>query len=150
MENVTQFHEGLIETSQIPMDNLHRLLILDDLADDASNSQEVSNLFTKFSHHRNISVILLTQNIFAKGKYFRTLSLNSQYFFLTRNVRDPTQIQTLARQIFPSNSEFMMSAYNHATTSEPYGHLLIDLRIDTPDKTRLRANLFTRPVVYTH
>jgi len=150
MKKVSEFHDGLPDIKQFPQDNLHRVLVLDDIADDAGNSQAVSDLFTKYSHHRNITVILLTQNIFGKGKFFRTLSLNSQYFFLTRNVRDPTQIQTLSRQIFPHSNRYMMEAYNHATTSEPYGHLLVDLRIDSPDRMRLRGNIFTLPVVYTH
>ena len=39
------------------------LLILDDLLNGAY-SDKVCDLFTKGSHHRNVSVILVTQNLF--------------------------------------------------------------------------------------
>jgi len=43
------------------------LIILEDLLNDAY-SKEVYDLFTKGSHHRNISVILITQNLFHEGR----------------------------------------------------------------------------------
>ena len=39
------------------------LIILDDLLKDVY-SEDVCNLFTKGTHHRNISVIVITQNLF--------------------------------------------------------------------------------------
>jgi hypothetical protein len=39
------------------------LILLDDLLNNAY-SKDVCDLFTKDSHHRNISVILITQNLF--------------------------------------------------------------------------------------
>ena len=36
-------------------------------------------LFTKGSHHRNLTVIYIVQNVFDKGKYSRIISLNSNY-----------------------------------------------------------------------
>jgi len=43
------------------------LIILDDLLD-VAYSKEASNLFTKGSHHRNISVTLINQNLFLPSK----------------------------------------------------------------------------------
>jgi len=45
------------------------LIILDDLLD-VVFSEQVCNLFTKGCHHRNISVILITQNRFHQGRIF--------------------------------------------------------------------------------
>ena len=42
------------------------LEILDELMTDVY-SKQVCDLFTKGSHHRNISVILITQNLFHQG-----------------------------------------------------------------------------------
>ena len=47
------------------------LVILDDLLNDVY-SKQVCDLFKKGSHHRNISVILITQNLFDQGSYCRT------------------------------------------------------------------------------
>jgi hypothetical protein len=42
------------------------------------------DLFTKGSHHRNISVVLLTQNVFHHGPNFRDISLNAKYLVLLK------------------------------------------------------------------
>jgi len=51
------------------------LVILDDLLSDVS-STELRKLFTKCSHHRNISVILITQNLFHQRRYIWDISLS--------------------------------------------------------------------------
>ena len=46
---------------------------------EAHDCQTLVKLFTKGSHHRNLTVIYIVQNVFDKGKYSRTISLNSHY-----------------------------------------------------------------------
>jgi len=72
----------------------------------AETNELVANIFTKISHHRNISVLYLTQNVFDKNKYVRTISLNTHYLVLFKNVRDGTQFATLSRQMYPHSSKF--------------------------------------------
>ena len=57
------------------------LIILDDLLNEVY-SKDVCDLFTKGSHHRNISVLLLTQNLFHQGINCRDISLNAKYLVL--------------------------------------------------------------------
>src|SRR5215469_9242403 len=93
-----EFHEGLPDLSIF--DGKHRtLLILDDLMQETD--ARVTQIFTKLSHHKNLSVLYLTQNLFFKGQHTRTISLNANYIILFKNVRDATQIANLARQMFP-------------------------------------------------
>ena len=54
------------------------LLIIDDLMDET-----VANIFTRGSHHRNVSVILLVQNLFLKNKHVRTISLDLTMYWCT-------------------------------------------------------------------
>jgi len=56
------------------------LLVLDNLV--FETNELVANTSTKLSHHRNVSVIHLTQNLFDKNKYTRTISLNAHYLVL--------------------------------------------------------------------
>jgi hypothetical protein len=130
------FREGLPENTEFD-GKLRTLLILDDLMTEAGI--EVSNIFTKISHHRNISVIFLTQNLFYKSQ--RTMNLNSQYLILFKNPRDVQQIATLGRQMYPGKGKFLVEAFKMAS-EKPYGYLLIDLRADTLEKYRLRTNIF--------
>lgn len=115
------------------------LIILDDLMRETNSS--VVDIFTKGSHHRNISVFFITQNIFHQGRGQRDISLNAHYIILFKNPRDRAQIKHLRRQILPSNSKFLEEAYNDAT-SDPHGYLLFDLKQQTLDILRYRTSLF--------
>ena len=109
-----RFHEGLPELSDRVFDGLEStMIILDDLM--SETNQLVANMFTKISHHRNVSVVYLTQNVFDKNKYARTISLNTHYLVLFKNPRDASQFATLARQMYPNTSKFAIEAYMDAT-----------------------------------
>ena len=87
------------------------ILVLDDLMGEAVKDQNIVNMFTVGSHHKNISVLFLMQNIFQKGSHSRTISINSQYMVLFKNARDQTQIRTLAMQIFPTDWKNFLKYY---------------------------------------
>ena len=141
-----EFHDGLPELTSF--DGKKRtLLVMDDLM--TSTDDRVVDIFTKISHHRNLSVVYLTQNLFYKNKQTRTLSLNSHYIVLFKNARDATQVANLARQMYPGKSTFMIEAFKNAT-SAPYGYLLIDLKQETDDKLRLRTGIFPGDVQYVY
>jgi hypothetical protein len=62
LNNTIRVHKGIPENFENKYDK-PCLIILDDILDIAY-SKEVCKLFNKGSHHRNISVILITQNLF--------------------------------------------------------------------------------------
>ena len=141
-----EFTEGLPDISQI--DGKQRvLLFVHDLLSETNDS--VEKIFTKGSHHRNISVIFLSQNLFYKSKQNRTMSLNTHYFILFKNPRDVTQVSTLARQMYPGKSKFLLEAFNDATEMA-YGYLLIDLKPDTEEKYRIRTNVLSDAWQYVY
>ena len=125
------------------------LVILDDLMSQCSNDTRVSDLFTRGSHHRGISVFFLTQNLFPPGKLSRTISLNSHYMLIFRNPRDSLGIATLARQMYPKNADYLLESFKDATV-KPYGYLLLDLHQLTPENLRLKPNILPdeRQIVY--
>jgi hypothetical protein len=128
----------------------HNLIVLDDLAHLIVNNQNLELLLTQGSHHKNISVIIITQNIFQSGKYARSQSLNTQYFVIFRNIRDGNQIKYLSRQLFPSNPQKVIQAYEDAI-KERHGYLIIDMHPFSKDKYRLRTKIFPSDdlVIYT-
>lgn len=136
-----EFVKGLLDFDELDK-TVQNLVIIDDLMDE--KDERLTNLFTKGSHHRNISVIYITQNIFEQHKDSRTISLNAQYMIAFKNPRDPSQINHLAKQMFPANSGYMLDAFLKAT-SVPHGYLFIDLTQGTPDAYRLRTSIFGRP-----
>ena len=79
--------------------------------EETKDNSDIAKLFTKASHHRNISVIFLTQNLFLKGKQTRTISLNSNYMAIFKNPRDKSQFSHLASQMFPGESSFLKESF---------------------------------------
>ena len=93
----------------------HSLVVLNDLMSQCSNDQRVADLFTRGSHHRGISVLYLTQNLFPRGKLSRTISLNSHYFVIFRNPCDSLGFSTLAKQMFPGRTDYLVELFCFAT-----------------------------------
>ena len=136
LSNVT-FHKGIPNLKNAtgkPM-----LIILDDLLQEAY-SKDVCDLFTKGSHHRNISVILITQNLFHQSRFSRDISLNAKYIVIFKSIRDKNQFMYLARQVYPENSHSLYEQYLDAT-KRPHGYLLLDLAQETNDLLRFRTDI---------
>ena len=91
------------------------LVVIDDLMHELSNDQRITGLFTKGCHHRNLSVIFILQNIFHRGKELRDMSLNYHYLVLFKSPRDSSQINHLAKQMFPGHVKYMQEAFQDAT-----------------------------------
>lgn len=109
------------------------LLIFDDM-----------DWFTRKAHHRNTSVIYITQNVFDRAAQHGTISLNAYYLVLFKNPRDKSQIVVLSRQL---DMPHLISAY-HDATRIPHGYLIVDLSPQTPDELRLRSHMFQTLTVY--
>lgn len=129
----------------------NNLLILDDLMTRCHSDERLTRLFSVGSHHRNLSIIFIIHNLFHHGKEMRSLSLNSHYMILFKNPRDRLQVSTLARQMYPGQSQFLVEAFQDATR-DAYGYILIDLKPTTNEKLRVRTGILPNDtqVVYVH
>lgn len=112
-------------------------IVLDDLFMDVNS--ETAKLFCNDTHHKNASVFLISQNLFPKNPYFRTLSLNAHYLFLFKNPRDTQQIKVLGRQM--GKPKFLEEAFKMAT-QENYKYLCLDLKPQTDERLRVRSHIF--------
>ncbi len=114
------------------------VLVIDDFMQELT--KDVSILFSTLSHHLNITVFLLTQNLFSKNPVFRDISLNATYNFIFKNPRDSSQISHFGRQYAPGKSSFITSVYDKATHL-PHSYILFDNHQETPNSIRLRSNI---------
>jgi hypothetical protein len=69
--------------------------------------QRVASLFTKKSHHRNIIVMYIVQNLF----HHRTISLNAHYMVLYQNLTEVSQIMALAHQMYPRRTDLFPGSF---------------------------------------
>ena len=139
------FHQGLPDGDLgVYLDKLgdgRKYIVLDDLMHSVVNDSRVTQLFTQGSHHRNLSVLYITQNVFSQGKEARNIALNCHYLVLFKNPRDKMQIVHLGNQMYPKHKQVLMEAYEDATR-RPFGYLMVCLRADIDEKFRLSANVF--------
>ena len=150
-------HEGIPTTEELEKWFDRRgesgLLVLDDLMAEGGGDKRVLDLFTKESHHRNITVLYLCQDLFPPGKYAKTISRNAHYVVAFKNPRDRLGIRNLMIQAFPTHWRDTLDVYEDVTR-RPYGYLMLDLHPASDDRYRLFSQLlkgegwtrtFTRP-----
>ena len=108
---------------------------------DSSCSTKVSDLFTKWSHNRNVGLVLITQNIFHQGPSSRDISLNSRYIVLFKKSRYKPQVMHLARHVYPENISTFHKTYLDACR-EPHTYLFLDLTLLIKDLLRFIWKIF--------
>ena len=113
------------------------ILVLDDLM--YEKVDVVTKYFTRGSHHLNLTVFYLVQNLFFRG--IRTISLNSQIVVLFKNPRDSGQLSFFACQSFNKHVKEIEAIFSDSTRA-PHGYLLFDFRSETPDQLRIRTGIF--------
>lgn len=133
-----EFVQGLPDFDTLDH-SVSTLVILDDLM--RQDGSTVAKLFEAGSHHDDISVVYIVQNVFHQGKDSRNISLNAHYLVLFKNPRDRSQIVHLSKQVFPGQAKFLSEAYDDVCR-KPHGYLFLDFRQDTPEEGRVRSNVF--------
>lgn len=147
MEGVT-FVEGFPSNFRDFL-GINTLFLLDDLMVECANDKQLTNLFTKGSHHLNLSIVFITQNFFHKGKEMRDVTLNAHYLVLFKNRRDLSQVTHLGRQLYPRHINFFQEVYEDAT-KQPYSYLLVDLKSECPEQLRLRTQILPNETQYVY
>ena len=70
-------------------------------------------------------MIIMLQELF--NKHLRQISLNAQYILLMDFPRDRSVARSLAKQVVPGCTQFLVDAYVKAVSSSEYGSLFLDL-----------------------
>ena len=149
--NSISFTQGLPEVKdnlENIDDKVHNLWVLDDLMEEAVQSPIISQLFTR-GRHRNLSVILLLQNMFPKGKFNTNISRNALYKVLFRSPGDRKQIDILAEQTFAKHRPNFMQAYTKET-EKPFGYIILDNHPRTTGDKQVVADVFGKCYTYPY
>jgi hypothetical protein len=109
------------------------LIILDDLMDETD--QRVASMFTTKSHHRNISVMYIVQNLFHRGKHNRTISLNALTWSSSKPERRIADHGLDASNVSPKDEILFGSLHcSHCSTPRLFSH-----RYETRDTGHLET-----------
>ena len=117
------------DTFLSPKENTCNIIILD---------TRITVLFTMGSHKRNLSVIYINKNLYY-SKY-PTQRRNCHYLTLLNSAIYKQTVMTLARKMYPENSQKCVNVFNQPT-QDPFGYLLVDLKSTTQESDRLRPNI---------
>lgn len=112
-----------------------------------THNKNLLKLFIKGSHHRNLSIFLLSQCLYPDG--LRQISLNSHYIILFKSSRDLAQIRTFCLQVDPTHWRALLEAYQDATQAG-HSYILFDFKPNQQDHLRIRGKIFPQEscVVY--
>ena len=135
-----EFKPGLPDIEEFVANNIN-LLILDDLMKESGTDNSIYDIFTIDSHHKNISVFFLAQNLFPIEKNARTISLNCNYIIVLNNPRDRAQFFYLARQMFPENPKFLLECFSDSVESRDYGYLFLDFTQSISKDLRIQSGI---------
>ena len=92
-----QINHGLPSQQQLDQSPKPLLLVFDDLMMTLNSKKEyLSNLVTRISHHSNVSMIFIVQNLFERN--FKIVRDNSQYLMLMNSPSAALQMRTLGTQ----------------------------------------------------
>lgn len=120
--------------------NQRVLMVFDDLQDEAFKSDIIISAFQR-SRHLNISLILLTQNLFPRHPRARDISLNCNIIVIFFNPRDGSSIGRLGQQITPLNPQILSKIY-FTYVNSAYKYIFIDLSPETDEVLRFRSSIF--------
>ena len=118
----------------------HGILILDDLMEESGSDKRVLDLFTKDSHHRGITAVYITQDLFPPGKFAKTINRNAHYVICFKSPRDKTGIRHLLLQVYPDKWRQVLKLFLKLT-SRPFGYFMLDLHPASDDCFRIWSHL---------
>ncbi len=119
---------------------VNNLLIIDDMMDVVAKDSRITQLFTRGSHHENLSVICLLQSLYYKNT--QTIRRNSHYLVLFDMPMDKTQVRTMSYQMFPNYPNHLLQMY-HKAVSKPYGYLVVVSKPNIKQHERLKTDIFS-------
>lgn len=134
-----KFVEGPPSLDQFPAQMGPKLVIVDDFMDQIKSNPEFLKLAIKGSHHRSLSLFILSQCLFPPS--MRQISLQAHYCIVMKTARDLAQIRSFCLQIDPRNWRALLEAYEDAT-SEGHSYLLFDFHVRQVEHFRLRTHIF--------
>ena len=118
--------------ANLPADGTKHLLIIDDSLDILSKSQKF-NAIAPTGRRRSLNCVYIKHYFFHKNETGRDAKLQTTHTVLFKSPRDLQLSDILGRQLCLGKQ--LKQWYDDAT-QEPYSHLTIDLKSNTPDLLR--------------
>jgi len=150
------FREGLPTIRQFLTLPKYSCVIIDDQFEEAIESKDVQKAFTVYRRKYKFSIILISQNVFEKGRKAKTIRSNTFTYVLFNNFGDQQQNHLLTRQLMLEKRFKEFRADHFKTKHDAHSYVVLnntakheDLRVATNifcESTHLGIKL---PILYT-
>lgn len=121
-----------------------KLVVLDDMqdmTDKKSTFEELKKLFTAVSHHCNMSVIFIVQDIYV-NKNMTRLANQAENLLAMCNGASAYQLPKLSNKLFgPGHEPFIRWAMSDVRSHSSHGYLLLSTGADVPECYKVRSKI---------
>lgn len=144
-----QYYKGLVSSNinSITKGPTPDVIVIDDLMSETASDPKLASLFTRESHHENISVIFIIQNLYVQGRKIRDITLNAQYLVIMKTKRDLRQIAEMGNQLMFGEAKYFKWAYMKATNNIPFSYLFCNLHPKADDTLKLCTRILPHEYV---
>lgn len=101
----------------------------------------IVDIFTKGSHHHNLSLMFIT-HILPRDRVMRNIYLRSHNIICFKNPSNRVHYNYLVRQLQTNNTKCIQEEYWYGTKNA-HEHSLYDLKQDTVERYRKRTKIFS-------
>ena len=88
------------------------------------------------NHHRGITALYLTQDLFPPGKFAKTINRNTHYAVCFKSPRDKTGIRNSLLQVYPDKWRRVLQLFLRLT-ARPFGYFMLDFHPASDDHFRV-------------
>ena len=132
---------GLPSCKDLSLIENNSLIILDDLMLEVSNCDNIARLFTVIARKKNISVILIVQNVYQQGKNFRNIRLSATGLVLFKFYAGIDTNKRILRDV--GMSSLIPNSIMEEVFSYKFNYIFVDLHPNRhSDFSALRSNIF--------
>eukprot|EP00794_Sanderia_malayensis_P021401 gene21401-biopygen17180 len=125
------------------------IVVLDDLMEEMTKNDKISLFFTRESHHRNLCMFFLWQDIFPKHKHGSTISKNTDYKIIFDNPSCRDSVRRMLGKIYPKAKQAgevtqkILDALEHTPTNS-YPFVSLNCGPNELSETRIVSNLISQ------
>ena len=142
-DQIVEYQPGVCDLAYFAGLPKNSLIILDDMMSECGNSEEIMKLFSVIARKRNLSVIFLVQNIYDKGKQFRSIRLNATGFVLFKFYAATDVTQRILRDL--GCNELIKKRHLDQIYAKKFAYIFIDVHPERhSDICTIRSNIFER------
>ena len=136
-----------LDNFDIPQENEHTIVIIDDFSEETSSSKEIARIVTN-GRHKNLSVWLIWHSLYSKYPESRLIAQNIRWFFFLPSLRLSAQLKIFGRQFELEQRIIAAFKQCQASKSGDFRYICVDAGPNTPEIMYVRSRMHSLDYQY--